>query len=274
MPASQSECVQSAVSYVRSRFSDPPKIGVILGSGLGGVGSLLQNPCVIPYGQIPYFPKATVEGHKGQLLLGRFDGKIVAILQGRFHYYEGHSPADVTFPVRVLKALGAETLVLTAAVGSLRSGIRPGTWMAITDHINMSGANPLRGPHEVFMGHRFLDMSQAYDPGLLSSVMRLAKTERIPIKKGIYLCSMGPSYETPAEVRAFRRMGADVAGMSVVMEAIVARQHRMRVLGLAWISNLASGISKTSLSHEEVLQLGRRVGEQAIPFFKKILQIL
>ena len=222
----------------------------------------LDKSVVIPYTSIPGFPRTTVAGHAGKLILGEKDGKGVAVMQGRFHYYEGHSMESIAMPLRALEYLGLKTVIITSAVGSMRRNIKPGDVVMLTDHMNFMGRNPLRAFHEEEFGKMFPDLRDAYDPALRKLARGLCKKRRIPVHEGVYTAVCGPSYETPAEIEAFRRMGGDVVGMSVVPEVIVARQMGVRVLALSWISNLAAGLTKENLSHPDVLALGDRFSER------------
>lgn len=254
--------IRRASADIRSKIGAfQPTIGVILGSGLSKAVPALKNSRTIPYSEIPGFPKTTVAGHEGKLIFGEIDGKCAAIMQGRFHYYEGHSMESITLPVRVLEYLGLKTIVITAAVGSMRERTRPGHFTVIKDHINLMGRNPLRAFHEEEFGEMFPDLSHAYDPALRKLALAACRKNKVPAREGVYVSVGGPSYETPAEIRAFRTLGGDVVGMSVVPEVIVARQMNVKVLVVTWTSNMASGMAKESLSHPEVLALGEKVSE-------------
>ena len=252
--------IRRAADYIRARAPGVrPKIGVILGSGLSKAVPPLAAMETIPYSQIPGYPRTTVAGHEGKLLLGQYNKVPVAIMQGRFHYYEGHSMESIALPIRVLEYLGLKTLIITSAVGSMRSQIQPGHFTAITDHINLMGRNPLRGFHEEEFGTMFPDLTNAYDPALRKSATAICRKRRVPVHEGVYVAVGGPSYETPAEIRAFRAMGGDVVGMSVVPEVIVARQMGLRTLVLTWTANMASGMKGALLSHPDVLAFGDKV---------------
>ena len=245
-----------------------PRIGIVLGSGLGAVADAVTEAVRISYSEIPHFPQSTIVGHSGQMVLGRVDKVPVAVMQGRVHYYEGYSPEQVTFPVRVLERLGVETLILTNAAGGIRPGLAVGQLMLIADHINLLGFNPLTGPNEPQFGVkrgaglRFFDMTEAYDRRLREMARRAGQEQKLRLEEGVYLAVSGPSFETPAEIRAFQRLGADLVGMSTVPETIVARHMGLRVLGVSCVTNLAAGLSATPLSHEEVFETGRRVEQQ------------
>lgn len=257
------QMVVEAAEYIRKRGCSCPHVGLILGSGLNAVAERVLDAKIIPYREIPHFPNSTVPGHAGRLLLGCFGGLETLVMQGRVHYYEGYSLAEVTFPVRVMQLLGLDTLIVTNAAGGIRPGLRVGDLMAITDHINfvgMAGHHPLRGPNDEHFGPRFLDMTRAYDPGLLELLRAEAKEQGVPLQEGVYAMLAGPSFETPAEVRFLRAIGADAVGMSTVPEVIVARHGGLRVLGISLISNVAhdSLAAGEKASHEEVLEAGRR----------------
>jgi purine-nucleoside phosphorylase len=236
-----------------------PRTAVIAGSGLGNSLPRLEDKVTVSYKDIPGFPSTTVKGHAGELVFGRLAGKDMVIMRGRFHYYEGRPISFIAFPIRVLSALGVRNLVLTAAVGSLKPAIKPGDMLILKDHINMMGANPLMGNYHEAFGAMFPDMNEPYDKALRKEIMKLAKGLKIRATEGVYTAVTGPSYETPAEVKVYRLLGGDIAGMSVVPETIAARQLKLRVAGVCWISNFASGISKRTLTHEEVLELGEKV---------------
>ena len=229
---------------------------MVLGSGWGEFANDLENAQAIPYTQIPGFPVPSVAGHAGNLVLGQVGSTQVAVLQGRFHYYEGHELALTTLPIRVLKQLGVRTIILTAATGGIRTDLRPGDLVCISDHLNLMGVNPLRGPHGQELGARFPDMSQVYSPTLRELAIRSANRLAITMQQGIYAALPGPSYETPAEIRMLRTLGADVVGMSTVPEAIVARQEGLEVLGLALVTNAAAGVTDQKIDHADVLAAG------------------
>jgi purine-nucleoside phosphorylase len=248
-----------------------PKLGLILGSGLGVLAEEMEETVVIPYEAIPHFPLSTVVGHAGKLIVGTFAGKPVAVMAGRFHLYEGHDPAIVTFPIRVLKAWGIETLFVTNAAGGIHLSYSPGDLMLIQDHINFMFRSPLMGPNDAKLGVRFPDMSAAYDPALRQLAHRVAQAQGISLREGVYVATLGPSFETPAEIRMFRQLGGDAVGMSTVPEVIVARHAGMRVLGISCISNMAAGILPQPLTHEEVLETGRQVKSKFIQLIKGII---
>ncbi|MDQ7778135.1 MAG: purine-nucleoside phosphorylase [Planctomycetota bacterium] len=252
--------VAGALSYIRKHTREKPQIALILGSGLGALAERVAAAgCSIPYKSIPRFPVSTIPGHSGVLVLGRLEDRPVVIMQGRCHYYEGYGPGDLVFPVRVMSALGAGTLIVTNSAGGIADRFRTGDLMLISDHLNLMGMNPLRGPNAADFGERFPDMSAAYDAGLRALAKRSARLLGFRLKSGVYAAMPGPSYETPAEIRMLGRLGADAVGMSTVPEVIAARHAGMRVLGISCITNRAAGLAKTVLSHTEVLETTRRV---------------
>lgn len=231
-----------------------PKLGLILGSGLGGLANLIQNSMVIPYKELPGFPEPGVEGHSGLLHLGKLENCPVACLQGRGHLYEGISPAVIPSVIRTLKLIGCEMLLITCSAGSMRPDIPAGSLMAITDHINLQFSSPLVGPNDPEFGPRFVAMEDAYDPQLRNRLATIARRLDIPLAQGVYIGVLGPSFETPAEIRAFRTMGADAVGMSTVHEVIIARHCGLRVAAISAITNMAAGMSETKLSHQVTLE--------------------
>ncbi|MBI3273199.1 MAG: purine-nucleoside phosphorylase [Planctomycetes bacterium] len=266
--------IEQAVAAIRARTDFVPELGIVLGSGLGGLVDRLEGALAIPYAEIPNWPVPTVKGHAGALVLGRLGGKHVAALAGRSHLYEGCDISETAFPVRVLGRLGIRTLLVTNSAGSATKELNPGDLMLIVDHINLLGMNPLRGPNVDELGTRFPDMSAAYDRDLAKLAERVAGEEGIPLKPGVYLATPGPSYETPAEVRMMRLLGADAVGMSSVPEVIAARHMGLRVLGVSCITNLAAGISDQALSHEEVIETGRRTAEKFQRLIERIVRAL
>ena len=231
-----------------------PRVGVVLGSGLGAVADAVQDATVVSYEDLPGFPRPTVLGHAGRAVLGSIGGVPVAVLQGRAHLYEGGDPEALRVPVRALRAAGASVLILTNAAGSLRPEVGPGALMAITDHINMQGTNVLVGPNDDAIGPRFPSLRDAYDPALLQALRESAGDVDVPLAEGVYVAVAGPSFETPAEIRAFRVLGADAVGMSTVQETIIARHCGLRVAAVSVITNLAEGMSDEPLSHEQTLR--------------------
>lgn len=237
----------------------PLKTAVILGSGLGTMTSSLDLIEEIPYGEIPHLPQPTIKGHAGTLCVAKFGNGYALLFSGRFHYYEGHSLDTVVLPVRIAQALGITSLVVTNAAGGIGSDVHPGDLMLISDHINLTGANPLRGPHDPELGERFPDMSHAYPQKLRDLARHIATSQGLALKEGVYAGLSGPCYETPAEIRMLRAMGADAVGMSTVPEVIVASQAKMQVLGISCISNYAAGITSEPLNHKEVIEVTERV---------------
>ncbi|MGN0974977.1 MAG: purine-nucleoside phosphorylase, partial [Gemmiger sp.] len=231
MDQTTSAAVSEAASYLRSRLPELPQIALVLGSGLGGLADRLEQPVFIPYGQVPHFPVSTAPGHAGRFAAGRLEGKPVLCMQGRFHYYEGYDMADIALPVRVLRALGCRAMILTNAAGGVNWDFSVGDFMLISDHINFMGANPLRGANDDAVGPRFCDMTQVYSAELQTLARKIAAQQGIDLREGVYLGYMGPSFETPAEIRAFRVLGADAVGMSTVPEAIAAAHCGLPVLG-------------------------------------------
>jgi len=270
--ASLKQQIDRAVSVVRERVSLAPQVAIILGSGLGALAGEVRADAVVPYAEIPGFPRSTVEGHAGNLLVGRLEGRAVAVMQGRAHFYEGYSLADVVFPVRVIRALGARVLLVSNAAGGVNRLWSSGDLMIIADHINFMGSNPLMGPNDPDLGPRFPDMSQAYDPDLIALAERAALAEGIAIRKGVYAGVHGPSYETPAELRMLRGWGADAVGMSTVPEVIAARHMGMRVLGITAITDMATGEQIKTVTHEDVMAVAREIEPKFIRVVKRIVR--
>jgi purine-nucleoside phosphorylase len=247
-----------ATGYIKS-WGVAPKVAVILGSGLNEVVGWLEAKATIPYAKIPHFPLPTVQGHQGSLHLGKWNGVPVAILSGRVHGYEGHAPDAVVFPVRALALAGVETFILTCAAGGIAPRLRPGDFMVFRDHLNLQGVNPLAGTHDLRWGTQFVDMTEPYCALLRATARNAARKLRLRCFPGVYASLPGPSYETPAEIRALKRLGADAVGMSTVSEVLAARQRGCRVLAVATITNRAAGLGDQPLSHDEVLAEGRAV---------------
>jgi purine-nucleoside phosphorylase len=271
------ERVMEAAAYLRGQLGRlGPHVGIVLGSGLGAVADAVDDPVIVPYAEIPHFPQSTVEGHSGRIVAGQLGGAPVVIMQGRVHSYEGYSPLEVTFPMRVLGALGVRAVVLTNAAGGIQSGLRVGDLVVLTDHINQMGWNPLIGPNEPRFGFRpgaglrFFDMTEAYSKTLRALAKEAALDEGFALEEGVYLATPGPSFETPAEIRAFRALGATLVGMSTVPETIVARHMGIEVLGISCVTNLAAGLGTTPLSHEEVNQTGRWVESRLAELLKRL----
>ncbi len=263
--------LQEAADRVRQKLSSQPEIGMILGSGLGVLADEVEDPVRIPYGEIPHFPVSTVEGHAGQLVGGTLAGRQVLILQGRFHYYEGYSMKDVVFPVRVMKLLGISNLLVTNAAGGVNTSFSPGDLMVIADHIKFHDESPLRGPNLDAFGPRFNDLSAAYTPELQHLAVETAAQLGISIKAGVYAYMPGPSFETPAEIRMLRMLGADAVGMSTAPEVTAASHAGMRVLGISCITNMAAGILPQPLTHAEVMETGRQVRDVFSNLIRSIL---
>ena len=264
------EKIKAAADYIRARISLRPTIGLVLGSGLGGYADTLEEAVRIPYSEIPNFPVPTIPGHSGALVFGRKCGQEVVVLQGRIHYYEGLTQREITLPIRVLAALGIKTVVLTNACGGVNLGFKPGDLMLISDHINYSGANPLIGPNMDEFGPRFPDMSDLYTASLRAQIKEKAQEAGIFLREGVYAMYSGPNYETPAEIRMFRMMGADTVGMSTVPEAIVAGHCGMQVVGVSCVTNMAAGVLPVKLSHAEVTETANRVRE----VFQKLIDLI
>jgi purine-nucleoside phosphorylase len=253
------ERAEHATRIVRARMTVEPRVAVVLGSGLGGFADDIDEPVAIPYEEIPGFVRSTAEGHVGRLVAGKVDNVPVLAMQGRVHYYEGYSLEEVTFPIRTFRLLGIKTLILTNAAGGINVQLTQGALMVISDHLNLMGDNPLRGPNDDRFGPRFPDMSAVYSPELQELVIEEAKGMGVEVRRGIYGALSGPSYETPAEIHLLRALGADAVGMSTVPEAIVARQMGLEVLGISCITNMAAGIGDEPINHEEVMATGDRV---------------
>ena len=254
------EQVQETVQAIRQRAGGlTPRVGIILGSGLGAFADGFENKVVIPYAELPHFPHSSVPGHAGRMVLGRVGGETVVAMQGRVHSYEGYSSVQVAFPARVLCALGIRGLVVTNAAGGINTQFAPGDLMAITDHLNLSGWNALTGPNDDRLGPRFPDMSRAYAPALRELLLQSAQRTQVPLRQGVYVMVAGPSYETPAEIRMFRTLGADAVGMSTVPEVVAASHMGVPVVGISCITNLAAGVGDKPLTHEEVAETANRV---------------
>ncbi|MDD5302735.1 MAG: purine-nucleoside phosphorylase [Elusimicrobia bacterium] len=251
-----------------------PDIGFALGSGLAKAVPPLEKTLTIPYRDIPGFPRTTVPGHEGKLILGRSFGRSVAVMQGRFHYYEGHAMEDIALPIRVLEYMGLKTMIVTAAVGSMREKVKPGHFTVITDHINLMGRNPLRAFHEEEFGTMFPDMTKAYDARLSKVVLAACRKRKVSVHEGVYVAVGGPSYETPAEIRAFRALGGDVVGMSVVPEVIPARQMGLTTAALVWTSNMAAGLPGAIQNHGDVLALGARVSDDLRGVLSDLIKVV
>ncbi len=275
------ENAKIAAEFIRTKYSKQIETAVVLGSGLGAFADDIENAVKIPFEEIPNFARSTVEGHAGQLVLGELGGISIAVQQGRFHYYEGYEMQQVMFPMRTFGLLGAKNVILTNAAGSLHTSMKAGTLMLLRDHINLMGVNPLRGANDDRFGVRFPEMSQVYDiefqqiaDKMAKEIMQerfeqgIEKSVRQILRRGVYCALSGPTYETPAEIRMFRMLGADAVGMSTVPEAIAARHFGMRVLGISCITNMAAGMTEEAINHEEVMEIGNKVAG----IFKELLK--
>ena len=274
MSTNLSQAVSEAAEYLRARLPARPDLALVLGSGLGGLADRIEDPVYIPYGQISHFPVSTAPGHAGRFVFGRLSGRMVLCMQGRFHYYEGHDMAAIALPVRVLKALGCRALVLTNAAGGVNWDFSVGDFMLITDHINFMGANPLRGENDDAIGPRFCDMTHVYTPEFQQTARQVAAQQGITLREGVYLGYMGPSFETPAEIRAFRTLGADAVGMSTVPEAIAASHCGLPVLGVSLITNMAAGMAGKRLSGDEVIEIANQRGPVFQDFIRTVVGAL
>lgn len=262
---------ERAAKFIRAKTQLRPKIALVLGSGLGAFANELINSTRIPFERIPHFPRSTALGHAGRLVIGESDGVPVAAMQGRVHYYEGYSLKDVIFPMRVFGRLGIRAVILTNAAGGINLSFEQGALVVLRDHINLQGANPLVGPNDERIGERFPDITDAYWKSYRAAALEEARRLGIKVHEGVYAAMIGPSYETPAEIRFLRTIGADVVGMSTVPEVIAARQMGMRVLGISCVTNMAAGILDQPIHHEEVLETGERVKAQFIALLRAVI---
>jgi purine-nucleoside phosphorylase len=262
------ERVEHAARTIRSRYAEEVRVALVLGSGLGAFADDLEDAVIIPYEEIPGFARPTVEGHVGRLVLGKIEGVPVAVMQGRFHYYEGYAFEDVIFPIRTLATLGAKSLVLTNAAGGINVAFDQGALMIISDHLNLMGMSPLRGRHDERFGQRFPDMTEVYSREYQEVAVEEAHAMGLELRRGIYAALSGPSYETPAEIRMLRILGADAVGMSTVPEAIAAQQMGVKILGISCITNMAAGVIGEPINHHEVIETGERVRDT----FKELLR--
>lgn len=265
------EQIQEAKAWIQANSSHQPVIGLILGSGLGDLADEIEEADVISYTDIPHFPESTVEGHAGQLVLGRLAGKTVVAMRGRFHYYEGYSQQEVVFPVYVMKALGVKMLIATNACGGMNADFQAGDLMVIDDHLNMTGSNPLIGPNDARLGVRFPDMSDAYDKELIHLTHRVAQKQGLSLQQGVYAAISGPAYMTPAELVMLRNLGGDTVGMSTAPEVIAARHCRLRCLGISCITDMAIGEALEPLTHEQVVEVANRTKPRFIRLVKGIV---
>ncbi|MGD0870221.1 MAG: purine-nucleoside phosphorylase [Bryobacteraceae bacterium] len=263
--------IEEAKRLLESRTPLRPTIGVVLGSGLGAFADELSERTDIPYAEIPGWPGSTAVGHAGKLVIGKLGDLAVAVMAGRAHLYEGYTPAQVTFGVRVLGRMGVRSMVFTNAAGGINLTLEQGGLVLISDHINLQGVNPLTGPNDDSLGPRFPDMSEAYSRAYRDAARQVAMELCVPISEGVYAAMIGPSYETPAEIRCLRAIGADVVGMSTVLEAIVANHMGIKVLGISCVTNMAAGILPQKIHHEEVLETGARVRDTLVRFLKTLL---
>ncbi|HSL52942.1 MAG TPA: purine-nucleoside phosphorylase [Pyrinomonadaceae bacterium] len=268
------ERAEHATRVIRSRISVEPRIALVLGSGLGSFADDFEEAVGIPYEEIPGFVRSTAQGHAGRLVIGKIDSVPVLAMQGRVHYYEGYSLEEVTFPVRTFGLLGVKTLVLTNAAGGINVQLTQGALMVISDHLNLMGVNPLRGPNDERFGPRFPDMSAVYSPELQELVIEEARAIEVEVRRGIYGALSGPSYETPSEIHLLRNLGADAVGMSTVPEAIVARHMGLEVLGISCITNMAAGISDQPINHEEVMATGDSVRETFAELLRRVISAI
>ncbi len=266
--------IKESKLYIKKKININPKIAIICGSGLSNIKDVIKQERVIPYSKIPYFKQSTVEGHIGELVIGKLNSKDVFLLNGRTHYYEGYSMQEISYPIRVMKSLGVEILIITCAVGAINKKYNVGDIVVIKDHINFMFDNPLIGKHYSEFGKRFPDMTNIYNKDFRKYILKIAKNNKIKIHEGVYFAVSGPVYETPAEISTYRKFGGDVVGMSLIPESIVANQMNMKVAALTYVSNKASGLSKNSLTHSEVLKEGKEASlsiEKIIKDFVKEL---
>lgn len=265
------DIVAEAAAAIRSRCSLAPTTLVVLGSGLGPMADDVEDAVSVPYAEIPHVPASTAPGHAGRLIIGRLEGQTVAVMAGRHHLYEGYTPDQIVLPIRALRQLGVGTMIITNAAGGINPTFTQGALMLMTDHINLTGRNPLTGPNDARLGTRFPDMTEAYDPGLRRLAVECADRLRIPLHQGVYIGLQGPSYETPAEIRMARNMGADAVGMSTVMETIAANHCDIRVLGISVITNMAAGMLPQKLTETEVIETASRVHGQFAGLIRAII---
>jgi len=261
-----------ASRYILSKAQNrTPRLGVVLGSGLGGVADAVEDGVEIPYSEIPHFVTSTVQGHEGKLIIGSCQGVDVVLMKGRMHFYEGYSMEEVTLPVRVFRLMEIRSLILTNASGGVAPHLSTGSLMALTDHINLMGENPLRGPNDERFGPRFPDMTGVYTPAYLEAAHEVAREIGVVLHEGVYMALRGPTYETPAEIRMMRKLGADAVGMSTVPEATVARHCGIKVLAISCITNVAAGLSNAEINHEEVMSVGKHAGKQLAELIVRVV---
>lgn len=264
--------MNKSIDYIKEKIKNQPEIGIVLGSGLGDFADAIEDKIEIPYTEIPGFPVSTVKGHDGKLIFGHINSKEVCVMKGRIHYYEGYDIKEVVYPIEVLAGLGIKTIILTNAAGGVNTDFEPADLMIITDHINLMGKNPLIGPNDENLGPRFPDMTDLYNKELVEVAENSAKKLGIDIKEGVYMYFTGPSYETAAEVRMARILGADAVGMSTVPEAIIARHRGLKILGISTITNMSTGILDTPLDHTEVVEVGKEVAGKFKELLKEIIE--
>lgn len=264
--------MNKSIDYIKGKIKNQPEIGIVLGSGLGDFADAIEDKIEITYTEIPGFPVSTVKGHDGKLIFGKINSKEVCVMKGRIHYYEGYDIKEVVYPIEVLAGLGIKTLILTNAAGGVNTDFEPADLMIINDHINIMGKNPLIGPNDEDLGPRFPDMTDLYNKDLIEVAEKSAKKLGIDIKEGVYMYFTGPSYETAAEVRMARILGADAVGMSTVPEAIIARHRGLKILGISTITNMSTGILDTPLDHTEVVEVGQEVAGKFKELLKEIIE--
>ncbi|OFO62835.1 purine-nucleoside phosphorylase [Peptoniphilus sp. HMSC075B08] len=264
--------MNKSIDYIKGKIKNQPEIGIVLGSGLGDFADAIEDKIEIPYTEIPGFPVSTVKGHDGKLIFGKINSKEVCVMKGRIHYYEGYDIKEVVYPIEVLAGLGIKTLILTNAAGGVNTDFEPADLMIINDHINLMGKNPLIGPNDEDLGPRFPDMTDLYNKDLIEVAEKSAKKLGIDIQEGVYMYFTGPSYETAAEVRMARILGADAVGMSTVPEAIIARHRGLKILGISTITNMSTGILDTPLDHTEVVEVGQEVAGKFKELLKEIIE--
>lgn len=266
--------LNDAREYLQEKIPESPQLGIILGSGLGSLAELLQDQIVISYKEIPHFPISTVPGHSGKLVVGSLFGKRIMVFSGRFHYYEGYEMHEVTFPIRVMKDMGLKGLIVTNAAGGINIDYCPGDLVVISDHINLMGSNPLRGANISRQGTRFPDLSEAYNAEWRRIALEIMEEQGMKPKRGVYAAVSGPSYETPAEIRYLRTIGADLVGMSTVPEVIVANHAGIKVLGISCVTNMAAGILAQKLEHTEVIATTQRIEKTFVNYVKRLIEVL
>lgn len=272
--ASEFARAERAAKFVLSKTKLRPRIGLVLGSGLGAFADDFEGATRIPYAKIPHFPVSTAIGHAGKLVIGKVEGVVVAGMQGRVHFYEGYPMQEVAFPIRVLARMGVRAVILTNAAGGINKGYKQGALVVIRDHINLFGANPTIGPNDERFGPRFFDMTTAYHKPYAEAALAAGRKLGIDIQQGTYCIIGGPSYETPAEIRAMRTLGADLAGMSTIPEVIAARHMGVKVLGISCVTNMAAGVLDTPINHEEVLETGERVKAQFVSLLRAVIPVI